>query len=150
MNSSFETLPTSFSFSNPSKLDSILSSNLNGTTTVVPNQRETNNPRLKKNLKKTTNSTTNGKHKTYTRNHLIHNSNSGTNFPNQANNISFENTNSTTSSTNNLSENNLNDESASETSGRFTGASNTLNYEDGMSPNLSNNEFYKHFEGNLI
>ena len=152
LNSSFETLPTSFSFTNPSKLDTILSSST--TAAAASNQRVANNSRLKKNLKKASTSGNSGKHKTYTRannhHHHHHHHHQHSNGQNLANNISLDNTNSTTSSTNNLSENNLNDESASETSGRFTGASNTLNYEDGVSPNLSNNELYKNFESNSL
>ena len=138
----FETLPKSFSFNDPTnKLETILSSN--GSTSIIPRD----NSKLKRNTKK---STTTSKPKTYARNHhhnYHHSNNSNSSITNQANNISFDNTNSTTSSTNNLSESNLNDESASETSGRFTGASNTLNNEEGMSPNSSNNEFYKNVNG---
>ena len=139
-------MPNSFAFNNPAnKLETILSS-AGGSATAISSQRD-NNTRLKKTVKK---NTVNGKPKSYVRHHLLHNTNNSSSISNQANNISFDNTNSTTSSTNNLSENNLNDESASETSGRFTGASNTLNNEDGMSPNSTNNEFYKNFEGKLF
>ena len=118
---------------------------------VITSQRvKKPNTRLKKSVNNVNTANNAGKQRLSATNRNPQFSQAGTT---QANNVSFDNnTNSTTSSTNNLSDlngyTNAHDESASETSGRFTGASNTLNNEG--SPNSTNSKNYKKVEQNRL
>ncbi len=151
MNNSFETGQKSFNINQQNKLDraqlvtNMLSSSVPGSNSSFLNnqQIQQHQQQQQQRAKKPTNrlrKTANGNSKAKLASHRSQHQ--FLNQPTQANNISFDNTNSTTSSTYNLSDlngfsNDMNangDESASETSGRFTGASNTLNNE-GSSPN---------------